>query len=256
MLSSTQRFSSRVDYYLRARPKYPAALLRFFQSELGLSPANVVADIGSGTGFLTELFVRNGNPTFAVEPNGPMRAAAEASLKDWPNFHSVDGTAKATTLADGSVDFITAGQAFHWFDVDLAAKEFRRILKPNGVVALIWNERLSDASAFMSEYDKLIATFRKDGESSRAKLQDDNGEQYIRQFFGSSGFRVANFENPQMLDRQGLVDRIISSSYMPLPGEERHDELLKSTHALFDAHQQNHSVGVLHETRVYYGSLG
>jgi SAM-dependent methyltransferase len=255
MIANTERFSHRVDYYLRARPKYPAALLRFFQSDLRLSPAHVVADIGSGTGFLTELFVRNGNPTFAVEPNGPMRAAAEDSLKEWPNFHSVDGTAEVTNLANASVDFVTAGQAFHWFNVDLAAKEFRRILKPGGVVALIWNERLSDASPFMAGYDKLIETFRKDGESSRPKLQDEKGEQNIGRFFGSGGYQLATFENPQMLDREGLIDRIVSSSYMPLPGEERHAELLKSTNVLFDSHQQNHSVAVLHETRVYYGSL-
>jgi ubiquinone/menaquinone biosynthesis C-methylase UbiE len=149
MISSTQRFSSRVEYYVKARPKYPNAMLRFFQSNLGLSPIHSIADIGSGTGFLTELFVRNGNPTYAVEPNTPMRQAAEAYLREWSNFHSVDGTAEATTLAESSVDFVTAAQAFHWFNPELSAKEFQRILKPGGVVALIWNERLTDASPFM-----------------------------------------------------------------------------------------------------------
>jgi len=188
-----------------------------------------------------------------VEPNSPMRAAAEESLKDWPNFRSVDGTAEATTLADVSVDFVTAAQAFHWFNADLAANEFRRILKPGGVVALIWNERLTDASPFMAGYDKLIEQFR--GESGRARLRDEQGEQNIRRFFGSGGFQLAKFDNPQMLDREGLIDRIFSSSYMPLPGDPGHAELLKSVNDLFDTQQQNQSVAVLQETRVYYAKV-
>ena len=125
MIPTTQRFSERVDYYVRSRPKYPASLMRFFLNDLELSPADTVADIGSGTGFLTELFVRNGNPTFAVEPNTPMRKAAEASLGEWSNFHSIDATAEKTTLKDASIQFITAAQSFHWFNPELTAIEFR-----------------------------------------------------------------------------------------------------------------------------------
>jgi ubiquinone/menaquinone biosynthesis C-methylase UbiE len=255
MIPSTQRFSDRVDYYVRARPKYPVALLRFFQSELGLSPVHAVADIGSGTGFLTELFVRNGNETFAVEPNDQMRSAAEQFLGEWTNFHSVTGTAEATTLADASIDFITAGQAFHWFHPKASASEFQRILRTTGVAALIWNERLTDGSPFMLGYERLIEQFRKPGDSTRSRLTNAEGEESIRTFFGSTEFHIARFENPQFLDREGLIDRIISSSYMPLPTDPKHGELLESANTLFEDHQQNQAVQVLHETRVYYGKL-
>jgi SAM-dependent methyltransferase len=255
MIPSTERFSDRVDYYVRARPKYPAALLRFFQSQLHLSPAHVVADIGSGTGFLTELFVRNGNQTYAVEPNGPMRQAAEQYLGEWPNFHSITATAESTTLDNASIDFVTAGQAFHWFDPAAAAREFARILRPRGVVALVWNERVSEGSGFMAAYDQTIEKFRLPDESARARLKADNGEQEIRKFFGSHTYQTATFDNPQLLDREGLIDRIVSSSNMPLPNQDRHAELLQNLHALFDTHQQNQSIAILHETRVYYGVL-
>jgi ubiquinone/menaquinone biosynthesis C-methylase UbiE len=255
MISSTQRFSSRVEYYVKARPKYPNAMLRFFQNDLGLSPIHSIADVGSGTGFLTELFVRNGNLTYAVEPNAPMREAAEVYLKDWQNFHSVDGTAEATTLADHSIDFVTAGQAFHWFNPELAAKEFQRILKPGGLVALIWNERLTDASPFMQQFHQLIETYRDKGELGRARLGDNVNTENIRQFFGASGFKIAKFENPQTLDREGLIDRIVSSSYMPLPSDPRYEDLLKEAKSLFDVHQQSQTVQILHETRLYYGKI-
>jgi ubiquinone/menaquinone biosynthesis C-methylase UbiE len=255
MKSPTKRFSDRVSYYVRSRPKYPAALLRFFQSELGLSPEDSVADIGSGTGFLTELFVRNGNPTFAVEPNQPMRTAAEEYLAEWSNFHSIDGTAENTTLPDASVALITAGQAAHWFNMDLASKEFVRILKPGGYVALVWNERVVGGSPFMDEYEKLVERYGQADGLPRVRQGDAGGDGSVQRLFGLSGYQVRQFENPQMLDREGMIDRLTSSSYMPLPADAGYAEMIKSAQALFDKHQQNQSVRILHEARVYFGIL-
>jgi ubiquinone/menaquinone biosynthesis C-methylase UbiE len=249
MISSTQRFSNRVGFYVRSRPKYPVALLRFFQNELKLSPVHAVADIGSGTGFLTELFVRNGNPTFAVEPNAPMRAAAQKYLGEWSNFHNVDATAEATTLDNEAVDFVTAGQAFHWFNVPLARREFQRILKPGGVVALIWNERVAGGSAFMDEFEQLVQKHRKEA------IRGDDGTDDIKQFFGKAGYQTAKFENPQTLDCQGMIDRIASSSYMKAPEDAGYAEQLSGAQLLFDQHQQNGAVVILHETQVFYGPL-
>lgn len=126
----TRRFSDRVENYVRYRPGYPRALLECLAREHGLDPAHAVADIGSGTGILSELLLRNGNAVFGVEPNAEMRAAAERLLRGQAKFHSVDGRAEATTLPTASVDWITAAQAFHWFDVSAARREFRRILRP------------------------------------------------------------------------------------------------------------------------------
>ena len=161
----TRRFSSRVDNYIKYRPGYPSAVIDTLASECGLTEQLIVADVGSGTGILSELFLKHGNPVFGVEPNREMREAGERRLKQYPNFTSVNGTAEATTLPDRSMDFITAGQAFHWFDRIQTRKEFTRILKGGGWVALIWNDRHIDTSPFLCAYEELLHRYGTDCEA-------------------------------------------------------------------------------------------
>jgi SAM-dependent methyltransferase len=130
-----------VNHYARHRPPYPPAVLHLLETECGLTSASVVADVGSGTGILSEPFLRNGNRVFGVEPNKGMREAGERRLGQHPRFTSVAGTAEAKTLASDSVDFVATGQAFHWFDPERSRTELARILKPRGCVALVWNWR-------------------------------------------------------------------------------------------------------------------
>src|ERR1035438_3538154 len=138
----TQRFSSRVEDYICYRPSYPADAIAFLERECGLTSQSRVADIGSGTGLLSEPFLRFGCEVDGVEPNAEMRAAGQRLLAGWPRFHSIAGRAEATTLPNGSADLVSAGQAFHWFDSDAARTEFRRILKPGGGGALGGKEGL------------------------------------------------------------------------------------------------------------------
>jgi len=156
--SATDRFSSRVDDYQKYRPSYPMEIFPVLEAQCGLRESSVVADIGSGTGISSELFLARGNPVFAVEPNQPMRQAAELRLRRYPTFNSVDGRAEATGLATASVDFVLAAQAFHWFDFTVARTEFARILRPGGQLLLLWNERLTETSAFLREYERLLRT--------------------------------------------------------------------------------------------------
>jgi SAM-dependent methyltransferase len=251
----TQRFSPRVEYYLRSRPKYPTALLNFFQTDLHLTPTHTIADIGSGTGFLTELFLPNGNPIYAIEPNPDMRSAAETNLKQFPNFHSIDATAEATTLPSTSIDFIIAGQAFHWFDPIPTRKEFLRILNAAGTVALIWNERRLPNSPFAQAYDELIKQFQTDPEVVKARSIVGTDQTRLGAFFAPAPCHQRTFDNPQHLNRQTLFDRIFSSSYMPLPASPRHAELTQAINKLFDAHQNNGIVTMPHDTEIYYGQL-
>ena len=130
MLDPTKRFSNRVENYLKYRPRYPAAIIPLLESECGLTPETLIADIGSGTGFMTEMFLRHGNRVIGVEPNAEMRSAGERLLTKYPKFSSVNATAEATALPDKSVDLIIAGQAFHWFYRQNTKIEFTRILKP------------------------------------------------------------------------------------------------------------------------------
>src|SRR5271167_2755126 len=107
--NSKERFSNRVDDYVRFRPGYPSGVIDVLRDECGLAPESVVADIGSGTGLLTQLFLENGNLVYGVEPNPAMRQAGEEFLQKYPDFRSVAGSAECTTLADASLDFIVAG---------------------------------------------------------------------------------------------------------------------------------------------------
>jgi SAM-dependent methyltransferase len=251
-MNSTQRFSSRVENYVKYRPSYPPALVQFLAKECGLSPNDVIADIGSGTGLLTKLFLDNGNHVMGVEPNREMREAGERFLAACPNFISVDGTAEATTLNDASVDAVIAGQAFHWFDIDKARREFLRILKPAGWVALIWNARRVDSSPFQREYDQLLRTYSE--EYARTNHQDAVTDEAIEAFFDSRVGR-ARFDNAQQFDFDGLLGRLMSSSYAPEAGHPSHAPLVKALRDLFDKHQRAGVVTFEYDTEVYFGRL-
>src|ERR1700726_4293608 len=152
---SKQRFSNRVADYLRYRPGYPSELLDVLRKECDLRPGQVIADIGSGTGFLSEMFLKTGNRVYGIEPNEAMRKAGEEYLASYDSFVSIDASAEATTLENGTIDFVTAGQAFHWFVPAAARREFQRILKPGGWIVVMWNDRQLD-SAFANAYEDLL----------------------------------------------------------------------------------------------------
>src|SRR5262245_36850681 len=192
MVDPTLRFSSRVENYVKYRPGYPPAVLELLAATCGLTPESLLADIGSGTGLLAELFLKNGNRVFGVEPNPEMRAAGERLLGDLPGFTSVDGTAEVTTLPAQSVDFVMAGQAFHWFDRVRARAEFERILKPGGWVVLVWNERRTDSTPFLTSYERLLETYATDYALVNHKQID---QAMIGAFFAPGAYDEGRFEN-------------------------------------------------------------
>ena len=251
MLSSTERFSTRVENYIKYRPSYPPALLELLRVRCGLAATSRVADIGSGTGILTELLLETGAEVFAVEPNREMREAAERLLSDYGRFRSVNGTAEATTLLDAGVDLITASQAFHWFDVQKSRRELARILGPDGWVALVWNERPPDAGAFMDDYDGLLR--RHAAEYDRV-TQMRADETKIREFFGKRP-ECALFANRQTLDFAGLHGRLMSSSYAPEPGHPEHEPMIAGLRDLFERHNRGGKVTFPYRTLVYFGQL-
>src|SRR4051794_14847949 len=162
MTHVTERFSNRVENYIRFRPSYPQAVIEVLRRNCQLTKTAAIADIGSGTGILAEMFLRNGNLVYGVEPNRQMREAGERSLRGYERFQSIDATAEETRLPSMSVDFVIAGQAFHWFDQGQAQREFKRILKPEGWVALVWNERREDSTPFAKEYERLLRNYGTD----------------------------------------------------------------------------------------------
>src|ERR1017187_3540780 len=252
MTNPTLRCSGRVENYVKYRPGYPTGVVDTLAKECGLKPNSVVADIGSGTGILSELFLKNGSRVFGVEPNREMREAGEQLLGKYPDFTSVNGTAEATTLTDHSVDFVTAGQAFHWFDRERAKKEFARILKPNGWVALIWNERLTDTAPFLRAYEDLLQHYCTDYAAVDHRNIDTDA---ITAFFAPQPFTLRKFENRQIFDFDGLKGRLLSSSYTPEPDHPRYQPMLDALHGLFDKHQISGKVSFDYVTLLYFGRL-
>jgi SAM-dependent methyltransferase len=248
-----QRFSNRVADYVRYRPHYPVAVLDLLRAECGLRPEHVIADIGSGTGLLSELFLKNGNRVFGVEPNLEMRQAGEEYLRSYPGFTSVNGSAEATTLANASVDFVTAGQAFHWFDPAAARREFIRVLKSNGWVLIAWNDRRMEEKQLTREYEELLELFGIDYK----RVKDAYPElRHIRNFFGGDNFVPHDLPNEQLLDWDGLRGRLRSSSFAPTEGHSNYAPMMTELERIFRAHEHQGCVRMQYWTRIYLGNLG
>lgn len=257
--NSTKRFSNRVENYVRARPRYPRTALDLLVRQIGLSPEWMIADVGSGTGFSAELFVRNGNLVFGVEPNREMRQAAEAHLGGFANFRSVDGTAEATGLDDRSIDCAVAGQAFHWFDAAKARQEFLRLLRPEGWVVLMWNTRKLAANAFMQAYEDLLNIHGTDYAQVRHRGHQvaggGNEGSAIGSFFGGEVARHV-LDNEQRFDLEGVKSRLLSSSYAPAEGDPGYEPMIEHLARIFNAHQQGGEVVFEYDLEIYVGRLG
>jgi SAM-dependent methyltransferase len=248
---SKQRFSARVENYVRYRPGYPPEVLQLLKDECGLTADSVVAEMASGTGIFTRLLLENGNRVFGVEPNLEMRQAGEAFLADYANFISVPGSAEGTTLPAASVDMVTAAQAAHWFDLPKARQEFVRILKPGGWVVLLWNERSTDATPFLQGYEQLVLTYGTDYK----EVRHERTTAEIPRFFAPSASRVREFAVHQECDYPALEGRLLSSSYVPHPGHEMYGPMLRDLRGLYDQNQVAGRVVIPYCTRVYFGKL-
>jgi ubiquinone/menaquinone biosynthesis C-methylase UbiE len=251
MPNPTERFSNRVDDYVRYRPTYPPEVIDLLTRECGITPQSAIADIASGTGIFTRLLLENGNPVFGVEPNPEMRRAGEEFLKEYPKFTSVSGTAEATSLPDHSVDLVTAAQAAHWFKLTEARREFIRILKPGGWAVLLWNERRTGSTPFLRDYEQLLLTFGTDYK----EVRHERTTAAINDFFRPTPYQSRTLELVQELDYEGIAGRLLSSSYTPPPEHPDHQPMLKELRRIFDTNQIAGRVSLDYDTRIYYARL-
>ncbi len=248
MRDPRERFSDRVENYAKYRPSYPEKMVGLFQAIV--PPPSSVADIGSGTGILTRQLLKAGYELFAVEPNQAMRKEAEQALSSYPAFHSVPGAGESTTLADRSVALITCAQAFHWLDRVKTRVEFSRILTANGVVALIWNERLDNVSLVNREYGDLLSQMAPEYQKVSHRQV---GLEEIRSFFAPGEVELQTFPNYQTLNREGFLGRLLSSSYVPNLGQPGHLEIMEAAAKIFDAHNVAGEITFDYETKVFVG---
>lgn len=250
-MKNTERFSDRVANYVRYRPHYPTELIAFLKEQIGLDTHWIIADIGSGTGISSELFLANGNRVYGVEPNKEMRIAAEEKFKKDRHFISTHATAEATSLPSHSIDLIVVGQAFHWFNQALAKKEFQRIAKPDAYLALLWNIRKVD-SPFQQAYEQLLEEFALDYKEVNL---GQVGEQAIRQLFSPHPYALEVFNNSQSFDFEGLKGRLLSSSYAPLESHPQYKPMIYRLQQLFDQFNVDSEVKFEYSCKLYYGKI-
>lgn len=249
--NATSRFSDRVENYVRYRPGYPPEVLETLKSECGLKREHRIADIASGTGIWTRLLLENGNLVFGIEPNAEMRRAAERLLVRFPNFTSVAAAAEAVSLPDHSMDFVTAAQAAHWFNRAQSRQEFVRILKPGGWLVLLWNERLTDTTPFLRDYEQLLLTYGTDYQDIRHERTTDA----INEFFDPAPYEERTFPMNQEFDYAGIEGRLLSSSYAPGPEHPRHSPMLQELRRIFEKHAVDNRATFAYKTRLYFGHL-
>ena len=250
--NTTEKFSTRVENYKKYRPNYPSEVINELRNYLPQNKALKVADIGSGTGIFTNRLMDAGFEVYAVEPNEEMRQSAEKDLSSNLKFHSINGTAEVSTLPEESIDLITAAQAFHWFSQEPTLKEFQRILKPEGLIAFLWNERDNDASLFLKEYELVLRESCPEYETSP---HISIGKQEILNYIEEVSLEEFHFSNFQEFDHEGFIGRVLSSSYTPLPESPDFDSFIAKITKLFNKHQENGKVIIQYNTHLYLGRV-
>lgn len=252
MSQHTERFTGRVEDYERYRSRYPAAVIELLVEHCGLEREHLVADIGAGTGMLSELFLEHGNAVVAVEPNDDMRVACEKLTNLWPGFVVKKGTAEATGLEDAAVDFIAVGRAFHWFDLERTKPEFRRVLRPGGWIVLVSNSRVRNDSPISKAYEGLL---RENGTDYA-----ENRERYeiapkVDSFFAGGELFRKEIPDEQSLTLEELIGQTRSLSVTPEPGHPKYDRMMQALKDFFVQWQKDSVVVMQTVCRVACGRL-
>ena len=246
---SLDLFTGKAADYVRYRPSYPEDAVRLLLTLLP-ARASAIADIGSGTGKLTELLLGGGRRVYGGEPNGDLRREADVRLAGREGFISVAGTAESTTLDTDSVDLIAVAEAYHWFDREDTRLEFRRILRPGGYAALLWN--CPGQSAYGEELDSLNRRLCPEyGTSIPHRSKDERAAE----LFGECGYQTASIDNPILEPFEAFAGGMLSASFAPREGDPAYEEYVEGLRRIFNRYAENGLIEARFTTVCYYGQL-
>lgn len=251
-MDNKERFSSRVENYVKYRPTYPREAIDFLYDTVGFRQDSVIADVGAGTGIFSKLLLERGSRVIGVEPNEAMREAAIASLGAEERYSAAGGSAEETGLPEHSVDFIVCAQSYHWFDEEKATAEFRRILKPGGKAVLIWNSRKTSGTPFLEQFERLLLTYGTDYEKVGHKSIT---LETLKPYFADGGPRLDTFSMMQLLNEESLKGRLLSSSYSPLPDHPNYEPMIQNLRNIYRSNEENGFVAIEYATELYWGEV-
>ena len=245
------KFDHKGSVYAKARPGYPDAIFEYLCSSDAVGANKTVADFGSGTGIFSMQISDFAGTVYAIEPNDDMRRNAEIEFVNYPSITSVNATAENSLLANSSVDLITVAQAFHWFDRSAFKTECHRILKPNGKVFLLWNDR-DISSDIISENFIINKKYCPNFKGSSNGI--DFSKEGFSDFFDGE-FDMVEFLNGLVYTKQMFIERNLSSSYAPLKYDSKYHDYISELEALFDKYQTDGNVLYPYITRCYLGKV-
>ncbi len=248
------KFDGMANIYEKYRPSYPASLITYLYETVGFTEHSTIADIGAGTGKFSKLLLEQGSTVACVEFNKDMLAKLSKEVAPYAKAQIVNATAEHTSLPEKSIDFVTAAQAFHWFDSTQFATECNRILKPNGKVVLVWNVRDLNSKLVQTQ-ESIFKTYCPNFKGFSGGF-DKVDTTLVKHFFKDGICQYEVFDNPFVYHgKEAFVGRSLSSSYAPKPQEAAYAPFVKELEELFDTYQINDIVTMPNEAVVYWGNV-
>lgn len=253
MKQGADRYSDKTEDYAKYRPEFPDELVDYLYKNGEIKNTSVIADIGSGTGRFTRLLLEKGNLVYGIEQNNEMRIKAEELLSQFSKFVSVKGSAERTELEDKSLDLITVAQAFHWFNKEDSFREFKRILKDDGKVFIVWDDFVRDYNDFSKEFSSALGTYRTVKSNSEEKRPTRN--QMIDEFYKNNNYVTTSFKHEIYQTFDGIKGGALSASFTPKPGEGNYENFIIELQRVFDKYQINGCVCTAFRSVCYLGRL-
>ncbi|MDE6558069.1 MAG: class I SAM-dependent methyltransferase [Clostridia bacterium] len=251
-MNNEEKFSGKATDYDNARPAYAESLINALYSDFGFSTQSVIADIGSGTGIFTEQLLKRGNKVYGVEPNADMRKAGEERLKGYRDFVSVNGDAANTKLKTSSVDIVTVAQALHWFPLEEFSKECKRILKPNGQVVIVYNQRCND---FINKnIDAAIARNCDIRSASTGAAYIELKRKRINELYHGKFIEISK-SNSLLMDKKKFLCYWLSRSYAPREGDTCYEPFVNDVAAIFDKYAKDGRITIKQKSEAYIGKV-